>query len=287
MMPLTARTLTPSIGIEITGIDLGRPIDDETLAELRHLWLDHVIAVFPGQDLDDEQQIAFSRRIGELELINMAALQVRGQPEVYAATNLDEQGRIMTSDHPVAQVNRDNQRWHSDSSFKRVPAMASALHARIVPEKGGDTEWANMVAAYGALDDRTKEKAEGRIALHDFYWSRREIDETAFTEEERAALPPVRHPLIRVHEETGRPAIYAGSHTREIEGMDWEEGRALIDALIDHATQPCFTYRHSWQVGDLVLWDNRAALHRGIPFDAKLQKRRMHRTTIAGTGPTI
>ncbi len=286
-MTFTTRPLTPNIGIEITDIDLGQPIPDYTMAELRRVWLDHVIAVFPDQDLDDETQIAFSRRIGALELINMAALQVKGRPEVYAATNLDEQGQIMTTDNPVAQVNRDNQRWHSDSSFKRVPAMASALHARIVPQDGGDTEWANMVAAYDGLDDETKDKAEGRIAVHDFYWSRRDIDEIAFTEAERAALPPVRHPLIRVHEETGRPAIYAGAHTREVEGLDWDEGRELIDALIGHATQSCFTYRHEWRVGDLVLWDNRAALHRGIPFDATRQKRRMHRTTIAGTGPTV
>ena len=286
-MSFTARPLTPEIGVEITGIDLAGPLSDDTMDELRRAWLASVIAVFPGQDLDDDAQIAFSRRIGELELINMSALQVEGRPEVYAATNLDERGEIMADDHPVARVNRDNQRWHSDSSFKRVPAMASALHARIVPGEGGDTEWANMAAAWGALDGETKREAEGRIAVHDFYWSRREIDETAFTEAERAALPPVRHPLVRVHEETGRPAIYAGSHTREIEEMNWEDGRRLIDRLIAHATQPRFTYRHKWRVGDLVLWDNRAALHRGVPFDATRHKRRMHRTTIAGTGPTL
>ncbi len=286
-MTITTRPLTPAIGVEITGLDLAGPIDDETMAEVRRAWLDHVIAVFPEQEIDDDSQVAFSQRIGELELINMSALQVKGRPELYAATNIDENGEFMAPDHPVAQLNKDNQRWHSDSSFKRVPAMASLLHARIVPEEGGDTEFATMVRAYDALPEETKEMVEGRVGVHDFYWSRRDIDETALTSEERAALPPVRHPLIRVHEETGRKTIYAGAHTREIEGMGWDEGRELIDGLIAHATQACFAYRHQWKVGDLVLWDNRAALHRGIGFDETRHKRRMLRTTVAGTGPTI
>ncbi len=286
-MTITTRPLTPAIGVEITGLDLGRPIDDETMAEVRRAWLDHVIAVFPEQEIDDDSQIAFSRRIGELELINMSALQVKGRPELYAATNIDENDEFMAPDHPVAQLNKDNQRWHSDSSFKRVPAMASMLLARIVPEEGGDTEFANMAAAYDALDDAEKERLDGLVAVHDFYWSRREIDQDAFTRAERDALPPVRHPLIRRHPETGRKAIYAGSHTSTIEGLDFEAARDIIDGLIEHATGPRFTYRHRWKVGDLVLWDNRSALHRSVPFDIARHKRRMHRTTIAGTGPTL
>ncbi len=125
------------------------------------------------------------------------------------------------------------------------------------------------------------------VAIHDFYWSRRDIDEQAFSQAERDAIPPVRHPLIRVHPETGRKVIYAGSHTREIEGMDFDEGRALIDRLIAHGTGPQFTYRHQWKVGDMVLWDNRAALHRGLAFDDTKVGRRLHRTTVAGSGPTL
>ena len=184
------------------------------------------------------------------------------------------------------QTNRDNQKWHSDSSFKRVPAMASALHARIVPKSGGGTEYANAAAAYDALDEETKARIEDLVVVHNFFWSRRDVQEFAFTEAEKAAIPPVRHPLARVHPETGRRAIYVGSHAEQIEGMGWEEGRELIDRLNAHATQPRFTYRHDWKVGDMILWDNRAALHRGMTFDAKQQKRRLHRTTVAGTGPT-
>jgi alpha-ketoglutarate-dependent taurine dioxygenase len=286
-MDFAVRPLAPGIGAEIGGLDLGGPLDDETMARVRRVWLDHVIALFPGQELNVERQIAFSRRIGELELINMSSLQLPGRPEIYQVTNLDIDGNVMPPEHPIMQTNRDNQRWHSDSSFKRVPATASLLYAYVVPEAGGETAFANMAAAYDALDAAVKRRIDGLIAVHDFYWSRREIERDAFTEAERQALPPVRHPVARVHPETGCKAIYVGSHTESIEGMDWEEGRALIDSLIAHATRPEFTYTHKWRPGDLIIWDNRAALHRGLPFDAKQQKRRLHRTTVAGTGPTL
>lgn len=216
----------------------------------------------------------------------MSALQMSGKPEIYRATNLDENDEFMPPDHPVMQVNHDNRKWHSDSSFKRVPAMASLLHARIVPPVGGDTAFANMTAAYEALSDDMKTKLEGLMAVHDFYWSRRNVKVTAFTPEETHAIPPVRHPVVRRHPETGRPALFVGSHTESIDGMEWGEGRALIDSLIKHATQPRFVYQHAWRVGDLVWWDNRAALHCGMPFDVTRHKRRMHRTTVAGAGPT-
>lgn len=286
-MEFETRPLTPTIGAEIRGLDLSKPLSDETVEEVRQVWLSHVIAVFPEQEVDDDQHIAFSRRFGELELINMSALQMDGRPEIYEATNLDRHGNIMVDDDPVLAINRGNQKWHSDSSFKRVPATASILRAYIVPEEGGETEFANMAAAYDALDDATKERCDGLIAVHDFYWSRRDINEKTFSQAERDAIPPVRHPLIRVHPETGRKAIYAGSHAREIEGMDLEESRELIEGLIEHGTSPQFTYRHKWKVGDMVLWDNRAALHRGLAFDDTKVKRRLHRTTIAGTAPTL
>ena len=286
-MKFTVRKLTPNVGAEISGLDLRRPLDPDTMAEVRKVWLDNVVVVFPDQPIDDEQQIAFSHQVGELELINMSALQLPGKPEIYAATNLDDNDDFMAPDHPVMQVNHDNRKWHSDSSFKRVPAMASLLHARIVPPVGGDTAYANMAAAYEALSDDLKAKLDGLVAVHNFYWSRRDVNVTAFTQEETMALPPVRHPVVRRHPETGRPALFVGSHTESIDGMEWDEGRELIDGLIEHATQPQFVYQHAWRVGDLVWWDNRAALHCGMPFDVTRHKRRLHRTTVAGTGPTL
>lgn len=286
-MNFTVRKLTPMIGAEISGLDLRQPLDPDTMAEVRKVWLDNVVVVFPGQPIDDEQQIAFSRQVGALELINMSALQMSGKPEIYRATNLDANDEFMSPDHPVMRVNHDNRKWHSDSSFKRVPAMASLLHARIVPPVGGDTAFANMAAAYEALSDDMKAKIKGLVAVHNFYWSRRDVEVTAFTQEETTAIPPVRHPVVRRHPETERPALFVGSHTESVDGMEWEEGRALIDSLIEHATQPEFVYQHAWRVGDLVWWDNRAALHCGMPFAVTRHKRRLHRTTVAGTGPTL
>ena len=286
-MEFEMRPLTPKVGAEIRGLDLSKPLPDETIALVRKIWLNHVVAVFPEQDVDDDQHIEFSKQLGELELINMSALQMDGRPEIFEATNLDADDNIMMDENPVLAINRGNQKWHSDSSFKAVPATASMLHAYIVPEEGGETEFANMAAAYDTLDDKTKRRCEGLIAIHDFYWSRRDINEQVFTQEERDAIPPVRHPLIRVHPETGRKAIYVGSHTREIEGWNFEESRALIDSLIDHSTGAEFTYQHKWNAGDMVLWDNRSAMHRGMAFDDQKVKRRLHRTTIAGTGPTL
>ena len=286
-MGFEAKPLNPKIGVEITGIDLSQPLSNEVLAEIRSLWVENVVAVFPNQMVDDDEHIAFSERLGELEKINMSALQSEGRPEIYEATNLDKDGNIMADDHPVLTINRGNMKWHSDSSFKVVPATASMLHAYVVPEEGGETEFANMAAAYDALDEETKDLCDGLIAIHDFYWSRRDVEEQAFTQAERDAIPPVRHPLIRLHPETGRKAIYVGSHTREIEGWDFAESRVLIDRLIAHGTRPEFIYRHDWQVGDIVLWDNRSALHRGLAFDDQREKRRLHRTTIAGAGPTL
>jgi len=288
-MDIEARPISQNIGVEIRGVDLSQPLPDSILEQVRAAWLDNVIAVFPEQDIGDDEHIAFSRQLGELEVLNMSALELDGRPEIYEATNLDKNNHLMVDDNPVLAINRGNQKWHSDSSFKKVPANASMLHAYIVPgeNEGGETEFANMAAAYDTLDDATKEHCEGKICLHDFYWSRRDIQERAFTQEERDAIPPVRHPLIRVHPETGRKAIYVGSHAREIEGMDFGEGRELIERLIAHGTRPEFTYQHKWRVGDLVLWDNRTALHRGMAFDDRKVKRRLHRTTIAGDGPTL
>ena len=286
-MEFTVRRLTPNVGAEISGLDLSRPLDPETMTKVRKVWLDSVVVVFPEQSIDDDQQIAFSRQVGELEMINMSALQLPGRPEIYAATNLDENDDFMAPDHPVMQVNHDNRKWHSDSSFKRVPAMASLLHARIVPPVGGDTAYANMAAAYEALSDDVKAKIDGLVVVHNFYWSRRDVKVTAFTDAETMAIPPVRHPLVRRHPETGRQGLFVGAHAESIEGMEWEEGRELIDSLNEHATQPRFVYQHAWRVGDLVWWDNRAALHRGMPFDISRYKRRLHRTTVAGSGPTL
>ncbi len=283
-MAIEFRTLAPMIGAEVSGVDLSQPVDDATMAAIRAAWLAHVVLVFRGQQIDDDQQIAFSRKVGELELINMAEVQLDGRPEIYRTTNVGPNGELMPAAHPIMEFNKGNRLWHTDSSFKAIPAMASLLRAIVVPPEGGETWFANLTAAYEALPEKTKQAIEGLRAVHDFNHSRRDIENKVMDDDEKDAIPPVVHPVVRTHPETGRKCLYLASHAAYIEGMDRAEGRALLDELMDFATQEPFTYRHKWRAGELAMWDNRCALHRGTPFDAAYP-RTLHRTTVAGTGP--
>jgi len=241
---------------------------------------------FPGQPLDDEQQIAFSLRFGPLETsIRKDRKRRVTRPEISEIANVDEHGRIVDADDERAIYNAGNQLWHSDSSFKRVPAMASLLSAREVPPEGGETEFADMRAAWDALSEEKRRGLEGLVAVHDFVYSRGLIGYDQFTEAERVAVPPVQQALVRAHPATGRKALYLGSHASHIIGWPVEEGRRLLRELLEFATQPRFVYRHSWRVNDLGMWDNRCVLHRGRPWDPSY-RRVMHRATVAGVGPT-
>jgi alpha-ketoglutarate-dependent 2,4-dichlorophenoxyacetate dioxygenase len=175
-----------------------------------------------------------------------------------------------------------NMLWHSDSSFKEVPSLCSLLSARIIPPEGGATEFASTRCAYPSLPDALKRQVETAVAVHDFSWSRDQIRPGFFTEKERAEYPPVRHPLVRTNPVNGRKALFLGAHASHIVGMPVEEGRALLKELLEHVTQPEFRYRHAWQEGDLVIWDNRCVLHRATPFDTTRHKRFMQRTTVSG-----
>jgi alpha-ketoglutarate-dependent 2,4-dichlorophenoxyacetate dioxygenase len=179
-----------------------------------------------------------------------------------------------------------NQLWHSDSSFKPVPAMASLLSARAVPSEGGETEYASLRAAWDALPLTLQAQLEGLVAVHSFAYSRGLIAPGLLLPEQEAALPPVKQQLVRVNAVTGRRALYLGSHASHIVGLPVDEGRRLLRGLLEHATQPQFVFQHRWRVGDCVMWDNRAVLHRGRPWDER-QRRVMHRTTVAGEGPTV
>jgi alpha-ketoglutarate-dependent 2,4-dichlorophenoxyacetate dioxygenase len=175
-----------------------------------------------------------------------------------------------------------NMLWHSDSSFKAVPSLCSLLSARIVPPEGGATEFASTRAAYEALPEALGQRVETAIAVHDFSWSRDQVRPGFFTEKERAEFPPVRHPVVRTNPVNGRRSLLLGAHASHIVGMPVEEGRALLEELLDHVTQPRFRYRHEWKQGDLVIWDNRCILHRATPFDTTRHRRLMQRTTVSG-----
>jgi alpha-ketoglutarate-dependent 2,4-dichlorophenoxyacetate dioxygenase len=280
-MKITVTRLTDTFAAEIAGVAIGRPIDETIWAEIRAAFDEHSVLLFRGTTLDDDTQVAFSRRFGELEIsrsMNPAA----GTPFA-RQSNLDiKTGAVIPSEDRRMIYQLANMLWHTDSSFKKVPSLCSLLSARIVPPKGGDTEFASARAAYPSLPEALKRRVEDAIVVHDFSWSRDQVRPGFFTAEERAVYPPVRHPLVRMNPVNGRKSLFLGAHASHVEGLPIAEGRALLKELLAHVTQPRFCYRHEWQVGDLVIWDNRCVLHRATPYDATRYKRLMQRTTIGG-----
>lgn len=283
---VSVNPLHPLFGAEVAGVDLRRPVDDATFTELRAAFDRFSVLVFHDQPVTDEEQVAFSRRFGPLETLRKGAV-AAGSPYLVVLTNVGKQGEILPPRHDQVLNGRANQLWHTDSSFKPVPALASLLSAREVPPTGGETEFASMRAAWDALPEAKRAGLEGLVAVHDFAHSRAQIDPDFVPEDVKLSLPPVRQALVRTDPVTGRKALYLGSHASHIEGMPVETGRALLQELLAFATQPQFVYRHEWRPGDLVLWDNRATLHRGRPYEAGQHRRLMVRATVAGEGPTV
>lgn len=285
-MTIMINKLTDCFGAEILGIDIKSPINDETFGQIVDAFNKYSMLVFRDQDINDEQQIAFSRRFGPLESTMKNDFTGGGGP-INNLSNVDEKdGLIPSEDQRMAHLSA-NMLWHSDSSFKKIPAKASLLSAREVPPEGGETEYASTRAAYDALPDEKKAVLEGLVAVHSIAYSRSLIASDLMTEEYKAEVPPVQQILIRTIPETGEKALFIGSHAAYI--VDWpiEKGRALLKELLEWATQPRFVYQHKWRPKDLVMWDNRRCLHRGRPWDNKKYRRVMHRTTIAGDGPTV
>jgi alpha-ketoglutarate-dependent 2,4-dichlorophenoxyacetate dioxygenase len=280
-MTIKITPLTLAFAAQIDGADITHPVDDPTWAQIRAAFEEHSVLLFRGQPLDDEKQIAFSQRFGSLEVtrsMNPAA----GTPFA-RQSNLDiKTGDVIPPEDRRMVYQLANMLWHSDSSFKPVPSLCSLLSARIVPPEGGATEFASTRCAYPALPDGLKRRAEDAVAVHDFSWSRDQVRPGFFTEKERAEYPPVRHPLVRRNPVNGREALFLGAHASHIVGRSVEDGRALLKELLEHVTQPQFCYRHEWQEGDLIIWDNRCVLHRATPFDTTRHKRLMQRTTVSG-----
>jgi alpha-ketoglutarate-dependent 2,4-dichlorophenoxyacetate dioxygenase len=280
-MTIKITRLTPTFAARIDGADITQPVDDSTWAEIRAAFDEHSVLLFRGQPLDDDKQIAFSQRFGSLEVtrsMNPAA----GTPFA-RQSNLDiKTGDVIPPEDRRMVYQLANMLWHSDSSFKPVPSLCSLLSARIVPPEGGATEFASTRCAYPALPEELKRRVKDAVAVHDFSWSRDQVRPGFFTEKERAVYPPVRHPLVRRNPVNGREALFLGAHASHIVGMPVDDGRALLKELLEHVTQPQFCYRHEWQEGDLIIWDNRCVLHRATPFDTTRHKRLMQRTTVSG-----
>ncbi|GAC1340711.1 MAG: TauD/TfdA family dioxygenase [Acetobacteraceae bacterium] len=280
---LTITPLQPRFAARVSGLDLTKDVDEATFASVHEAFDRYSVLVFPGQTITDVQQVRFSERFGPLEATRAGANGAGSK--LIVLTNIAADGSIGPPTDKQVLNNRANQVWHADSSFKPMPARASLLSAREIPSQGGDTQYASMRAAYAALPDDDKRLVERLVAVHDFGWSRSRIDPALATEAERAANPPVRQAVV-VDSPNGK-ALYLGAHARSIEGMDPTESRALIDRLIAFATQEQFVYSHRWAPHDLILWDNRAVLHRATPFPSSNERRHMVRTTVGGIEPTL
>jgi alpha-ketoglutarate-dependent 2,4-dichlorophenoxyacetate dioxygenase len=289
-MAIRVRPLHPHIGAEVTGIDLRQDLAAADFAVIEAAFNRHAVLVFPHQPLGDEQQMAFSRRFGPLET-NPAYAGERKKRiphrEIADISNLDTEGKVMSADDERLLFSRGNQLWHTDSSFKHVPARCSLLSAREIPPLGGETEFADMRAAYDALPEEKKRALEGLVVEHSIFRSRSLIGFTAFNDEIHRELPPVPQLLVRRHAGSGRKTLYLASHASHVIGWPLEKGRALVEELIAFATQPQFVYQHRWQVGDLVMWDDRCTMHRGRPYDDTKHRRDMHRTTVSDEINTV
>jgi alpha-ketoglutarate-dependent 2,4-dichlorophenoxyacetate dioxygenase len=283
------RALTTHIGAEVEGIDLREPLSTAQAEEIHAAMDRHAVLVFHDQPLTNEQHLAFTSGLGPLEntaniLRNAADFRL---PPVFAdVSNLDGRNQPYSAEDRRRLFAIGNRLWHSDSSFKAVPAKYSLLRSVRIPSKGGNTEFAHMGAAYEALDDETKALIEDLVCEHSQLFSRESVGFTDFTPEERERLKPVRQRLVRTLPRTGRKSIYLSSHAGTIVGWPLPEARLLLRDLTEHATQREFVYSHQWRVGDLVMWDNRQTMHRGRPFPAN-EARDVRRTTIGGEAPTV
>ena len=288
-MAITIRQLGPCLAGEVDGVDMAKPMTADQVAAI-HAGMDkYAVLVFRNQQhISDEQQLAFTQSLGPIEHAIGTSLRAASEtrlPTTFAdVSNLDKNNKPYARDDRRRLFAIGNRLWHSDSSFKVVPAKYSLLHAISIPSKGGDTQFASMCAAYEALDEETKAEVQDMVCEHSQMYSRQIIGFTDFTDEERERFKPVRQCMVRSHP-WGRKSLYLSSHAGTIVGWPMPEARGYLRDLVEHATQREFVYTHKWRLGDLVMWDNRQTMHRARPFPAH-EPRDMRRTTLAGEGPT-
>jgi alpha-ketoglutarate-dependent 2,4-dichlorophenoxyacetate dioxygenase len=284
-MPLTVTPLSPVFCARVEGVDLVRGLTDAEFAKIRRALDEHSVLILPDQPMDDDQQIAFSGRFGKMEP-TISVNPAKGT--LFARqSNLDiETGLPIPPDDRRMHYQKANMLWHADSTFKPVTSLCSLLSARIVPPEGGATEFASTRAAYESLTPEEQAGLEGLVVAHSLMRSREQVG-FSFTEEERRETPAVTHTLVRSNPVTGRKSVLIGAHASHIEGWPVERGRALLADLLARATRPEHTWRHEWRQGDLVIWDNRAALHRATPYDTVRHKRLMQRITISSGEPAF
>jgi alpha-ketoglutarate-dependent 2,4-dichlorophenoxyacetate dioxygenase len=280
-LPFSVRPLTPHLGAEISGVDLAHELEEEVFRALYWAFLRYQVLLFPPQDLPPGRQVGFARRFGEVQVHVMNQYHADGYPELYRLSNLDEHGKP-NGRHP----DKGTLAWHTDGSWQRVTGQATIIYGEVMPESGGETHFCDMYGAYERLDAAWKARIANLRAVHNLDFSRtRRHGEDPLTEAQRLAKPPVDHPVVRTHPETGRKCLYLGDHAEFIVGMPYEEGRTLIETLNAHAVHADLSYEHRWKTRELIVWDNRCVMHRATAYDAATQGRVIRRCTVLGEIP--
>jgi len=279
--PFALSPLTPKLGARIEGIDFTHAMDDAIFAALHRAFLRYQVLLFGPLDLPPAQQVAFGRRFGQVQVHVMSQYHADGHPELYRLSNLDANGKP-NGRHP----DKGTLAWHTDGSWSRVTGQATLIYGEVVAGSGGETHFCDMYGAYERLDSSWKRRITDWRAIHNLDFSRtRRHGVDLMTEEQRRAQPPVDHPVVRTHPETGRECLYLGDHAEYILGMPYDEGRALIEELNALAIHSDLTYEHRWLPGELIVWDNRCLLHRATPFDPVKDGRVVRRCTVLGEVP--
>ncbi len=284
---LTVRRLGAALGAEVRGIDMRAPLDDTTRAELLAAWMEHLVLVFPGQQISDTEHVNFTRYLGEPEIFHQSIIKSKFVREIFRVSNVDEEGVLMSPDSPTSRQLSLAQFWHTDSSYLPTPCVGALLHGVEVSRSGGETQFTNLYAVYANLPAALKARIEGRRARHNFEHMHTLQTLKPMTDAERAKVPPVWHPMVRVHPVTGRKSVYISPiYNDEVEGLSRAQSLELIAELATFAGSERFVYSHRWETDDVVMWDNRCTLHQVTAFDPA-ERRVMHRTTIVGTQPVL
>jgi len=279
--PFDVRPLTPKLGAELIGVDLVRGVDDTLFRSIREAFLQYQVLLFGTQDLPPGRQVEFARHFGEVQIHVMNQYHADGHPELYRLSNLDEHGNP-NGKHP----DKGTLAWHTDGSWRRVTGQATIIYGEVVAGEGGETHFCDMYGAYERLGPEWKARIANLRAVHNLDFSRtRRHGEDPMTEAQRREVPPVDHPIVRTHPETGRKCLFLGDHAEYIAGMDYDAGRGLIDELNALAVQPDLTYEHRWTPGELIVWDNRCLMHRATEYDPAVQRRVVRRCTVLGEVP--
>jgi alpha-ketoglutarate-dependent 2,4-dichlorophenoxyacetate dioxygenase len=290
-MSITVTPAHPSFVAEISGIDIAQPLKAADRDAIEAAINRYAVVVFHDQKLTDGQQIDFAGHFGPLHAPAQRArhhsIKHRlERTEIADISNLDGDGKVLEVNARRRLDWLANRLWHTDASFRAVPGALSMLYAHVIPDEGGDTEFADLRAAYDALPAATKARLEGRVAIHSIWHSRGQLDVTTYTPEEKASLPPVPQRVVRTHPGSHRKTLYIAAHASHIEGMPVPDGRLLLMELMEHATRPQFVHAHKWREGDLVIWDNRCTMHRARPFDTT-KVRDLRRVTTRDVASTL